>query len=58
MERVANSIFNERNDSIQIKFEFFKKGDKNKLVGVENHVIYPLDLKFLYKRNTRIFKKK
>ncbi len=45
MERVANSIFNERNDSINIKFEFFQKGDKTNLVGVENHVIYPFDLK-------------
>ena len=57
MERVANSIFNERNDSIQIKFEFFKKGDKNKLVGVENHVIYPLDLNSCIKEIQEFSKK-
>ena len=57
MERVSNSIFNEKNDSMKIKFEFFQKGDKNNLVGVENHVIYPFDLNFCIKEIQEFSKK-
>lgn len=57
MERVANSIFNEKNDSIQIKFEFFQKGDKNNLVGIENHVIYPFSLNTCIKEIQEFSKK-
>ena len=46
-----------KNNIIQIKFEFFQRGDQNKLVGIENHVIYPLSLNSCIKEINEFSKK-